>query len=104
MGLAYGYKTPTHSVGTVGTAGGTILAANAGRRYAVFVNDTSGTIFLGIGGAAAANKGIRLNPTSQPGDRYEMSIGAGNLYTGVVNAMSNTGGTANNTVLVTEGA
>jgi len=49
-------------VGVTVTAASTqILAANANRKVAVICNDSDTTIYLAIGVAAQANKGIRLN-------------------------------------------
>lgn len=49
-------------VGVTVTAVSTqILAANANRKVAVITNDSDTTIYLAIGVAAQANKGIRLN-------------------------------------------
>lgn len=49
-------------VGVTVTAASTeILAANASRKVAVITNDSDTTIYLAIGVAAQANKGIRLN-------------------------------------------
>lgn len=97
-----GYKTPTHTIVNAGTASGTALAANANRVYAHFQNDSGTVIYLGLGGAAATlNKGVRL-PVN--GDQaYEMSVGAGNIYTGVVHCIASTGGTVTVPLLVTEG-
>lgn len=92
-----GYTTPTHSAPTAGVATGALLAANASRLYALFVNDSDTTVYLALGTNAAANTGIRLNAN---GGSYEMSAALGNLYTGAVNGIS---GIAGKVVLVTEG-
>ncbi len=91
------YTTPAHTAPTAGVATGVILAANANRLYALFVNDSDTTVYLGLGAAAALNTGIRLNAL---GGNYEMSKKLGNLYTGAVNGIS---GVAGKVVCVTEG-
>ena len=102
MASDYGYKTPTHSAGSAGTVTASMLAANAGRRYAQFANNTAGTIYLALGGAAAINAGIRLNPAGSEGDCYEMTIGRGNIYTGAVHALHNDS-SGTKVILITEG-
>lgn len=92
------YTTPTHTAVTVTTTSGQALAANANRIYALFQNDSDTAIYLKIAATAVANQGIRLNAN---GGSYEMSLKAGNLNTGAVNAIH--GGTGNKTLLVTEG-
>lgn len=64
-------------VGVTVTAASTlILAANANRKAAVITNDSDTTIYVAIGVAAQANKGIRLNANggvlviSRTGDIY----------------------------------
>jgi len=64
-------------VGVTVTAASTeILAANADRKVAIIVNDSDATMYLAIGVAAQANKGIRLNANggtlviSRTGDIY----------------------------------
>ncbi len=91
------YGTPTHTAPSAGTALGTILASNANRLYALFINDSDTTVYLNLGGTAAANTGIRLNAL---GGAYEMSKKAGNLYTGVVTGISSAD---SKVICVTEG-
>ena len=91
------YTTPTHSAPTAGVASGAILAANANRKYALFINDSDTVVYLALGAVAVANTGIRLNAS---GGSYEMSKKFGNLYLGAVNGIS---GFAGKVVLVTEG-
>lgn len=61
---------------TVTAASTQILAANANRKVAIITNDSDTTIYLAIGVAAQANKGIRLNANggtiviSRTGDIY----------------------------------
>jgi hypothetical protein len=79
------FSTPTHTEASVGTGSTLALAANHERSYALFVNDSDTVIWLRLGEAAVANEGIRLNAT---GGNFEMSPQLGNLYGGVVNAIS----------------
>lgn len=85
MSVITGYTTATHGTPAITPSSGTILAAYPARRYALFVNLGTVTAFLSLGTAAAlANSGIPLNPLGTAGDRYEMSRGAANVFTGVV--------------------
>lgn len=93
-----GMITPVHTTIAVGVATTAVLAANANRRYAIFVNDSPNVIYLGLGVAAALNAGIRINGN---GDYYEMSPEFGNLYTGAINAICSV---AAQNLLATEGA
>ncbi len=90
--------TPTHSVVSVATSTTQVLAANANRVHALFVNDSDTVIYVMLGAAAVLNQGIRLNPG---GGAYELSLKMGNLYTGLVNAIH--GGTGTKALLVLEG-
>lgn len=90
------YTTPAHAVVTATGASAVALAANASRRYALFVNDSDTTMYLALGTAAAVNTGIRLNAA---GGSFEMSEMAGNLYLGAVYVYC----TAGKSLLVTEG-
>lgn len=90
MASDYGYKTATHSAGSAGGTSGTVLDANASRRYGLFVNDSDTKVYLGFGAAAIVGQAIPLNAN---GGSYEMSIGAGNLFTGHIQAIQNAGGT-----------
>ena len=67
--------TPAHSAVTVGSSSTAALAANAHRKSALFINDSDETIYLSLGGTAAANTGVRLNSA---GGSFEMSF-AGKL-------------------------
>lgn len=62
-----------------------LLAANADREYALFINDSDTVIYLAFGVDAVANSGVRLNIS---GGSYEMSRGAGNLSQAAVNAIA----------------
>ena len=85
-------KTVTDSFATIGAASGLALAANVQRVNAVFVNDSSETIYLARGNAAVLNRGIRLNAN---GGSYE--IDSSNLFLGDVYAIA-TGAASNMTV------
>lgn len=90
--------TLTHTTLTTTTTSGAALAANVGRKYAFFQNDSDTPIYLKVGAAAVANQGIRLNAN---GGSYEMSTLLGNLDTRAVNAIH--GGTGNKVLLVAQG-
>ncbi len=77
---------------TVGAATAEALAANPARANAVFVNDSTETIYLARGNAAVIGSGIRLNAA---GGSYE--IDAANMFRGAINAIA-TGAGANLTV------
>lgn len=51
----------TNTSVTVGSSTTEIAAANLKRIELVLVNDSSETIYLGIGASAVMNKGVRLN-------------------------------------------
>ena len=95
-GLAF-LQSITHSAVTVGNTTTVALAANTGREYALFVNDSDEAIYLMLGASAAMNQGIRINAS---GGSFEMSQGGGNVFTGAVNAICSSG---SKTLLVTEG-
>lgn len=88
---------PVHTAVTVGNASTLALAANANRRYALFVNDSDSIMYINLGNAAATNEGIRLNAN---GGSFEMGLEFGNLQIGAVYAISDGAG---HILLVTEG-
>jgi len=90
------YSTPTHSAPVIAALTTAALVANASRTYALFINDADEAMYLGLGVAAAMNKGIRLNAN---GGSYEMSAALGNLYAGAVNAICASG---NKVLIITE--
>ena len=90
--LVWPITTVTDTSVTVGVATGEALAANVARANAVFVNDSSETIYLARGNDAVVGSGIRLNAN---GGSYE--IDGGNLFVGAINAIA-TGAGANLTV------
>lgn len=65
---------------TVTAASTQILAVNANRKVAIIVNDSDTTMYLAIGVAAQANKGIRLNANggtlviSRTGDIFSTEV------------------------------
>jgi hypothetical protein len=88
----------TMSHNAIAISGNTpVLAANANRKYALFINDSANTMYLSLAGAAALNQGIRLNAN---GGSYEMSSTMGNLSVGAVYANCAVG---SQVLLVTEG-
>ena len=89
--------TPAHSVVTVGSASTSVLAANANRKSALFVNDSDETIYLSVDGTAATlNDGIRLNAN---GGSYSMNSDEANLTVLIVYAICTSG---SKNLLVTE--
>jgi hypothetical protein len=92
------YTSPKHTAVTVGTGTTLALAANTGCQTRVFVNDSDEAIYLSFNASAVLNAGIRLNAN---GGSYEMAEKFGNLYQGVVNAISTSG---SKKLLVTEGS
>lgn len=87
----------THTAPTITTSDSDALAANGNRRYALFINDSTQIMYLHLDDTATANAGIRLEAN---GGSYEMTQGAGNVYTGIVTAIA-VG--ASGVLLVTEG-
>ena len=71
------------------------LAANNGRIYALFVNDSDTAMYLRLGEDAVVNQGVRIAPN---GGWYE--INGTNLYHGAVNVAC---AVAAEVLLVTEG-
>ncbi len=79
-------QVPAHSAVSVGVASTAVLAANANRTGAVFINDSANTIYLNIAaGAAALNTGIRLNAN---GGSFTMAIRLGNNSQLAITAIS----------------
>jgi len=65
-----------------------LLAANASRSYALLQNDSDTAMYIGIGTAAVANTGLRLNAN---GGSYEMSRATNNLTNLAINALASGG-------------
>jgi len=84
LGKATSFTTSNVTVGNTSTL---VLAANADRKVASFVNDSDETIYLSRGNAAELHKGIRLNAN---GGSFEIS--GVNLYTGNIYAICESGG------------
>jgi len=90
------YPTAANGGVNVGVASTLILAANPDRLYAAIVNDSDTNIYLGIGAAAVAHQGIRINAE---GGSYE--INSTNLYKGAIYGIHTDVG--NKVVTVVEG-
>lgn len=86
------YGTITTSNATVTTSTTAVVAANGWRKYCVLVNSGTNPVFLALGVAAVADKGIYLAPS---GGRYE--INEQNLFTGAINGIA-VGGDSNVTI------
>jgi hypothetical protein len=89
------YSVATHSTVTVGTTSVECVAANQSRTYLFIQNDGSNDVYITLGTASVAGKGIRLGA----GIAYEMQNG--NLYDGAIYGIS---AAAGNNVMVTEGS
>jgi len=77
----------------------TVIAANANRRYLLIVNDSDTVVYLWLqAGAAAVNRGIRLNAS---GGSFELTPHSG-MYAGAIRA-NHGGGAVNKLLLITEG-
>jgi hypothetical protein len=78
------YTTATDNKATVGTTASTVLAANAGRLYAILFNHSSSnnTIYLGLGYTPTTTTGIPV----RRGAAYE--INAENLFRGAIEAIA----------------
>jgi hypothetical protein len=96
IGTVGAARTAAHTAPVIGSSSTAALAAAATRKAALFVNDSDETIYLNIGGTAAANTGIRLNAN---GGSYEMSQELGNLSTAAITAICASG---SKTLLVTQ--
>lgn len=92
------FDTPTHTEINVNVTSTQLLAENLNRKYVLIINNSDTEIFISLGVTAVANKGILL---MSKGSAFEISSMAGNLYTGVINAIHNSTGTKQ--VLITEG-
>ena len=68
------------------TATKKVLPANPGRIYALFVNDGTDVIYLGMGKPAASGRGIRINGS---GGNYEINLT--NPFHGEIHAISAAG-------------
>lgn len=92
-----GYTTATSTVAALTNASSLALAANANALYRIFQNTSATiTVTLGLGNTPVAGTGIVLTPNSS----YEMSAEIGNMFKGIVNAITSSS-TAN--LAVTEG-
>lgn len=94
------YTTVNDPVISVANSSTQVLAANATRLYALFVNDSDSEIWLRLGSAAVVNQGIRLNAR---GGAYEMGLAFRNLWRAAIFAIhAQSAGTKR--LLVTEGS
>lgn len=92
-----GYTTAASTTAGLTTTSSVALAANTNALYRYFFNTSSTiTVTLGLGNTPTSLVGIVLPPLSS----YEMSAELGNMFKGVVNAIT-ASGTAN--LAVTEG-
>jgi len=96
IGEGGAYTIATHTAPSIGATTTVALVANTKRLYACFANDSTETIYLGLGVAAVMNIGIPI----LSGGSYEMSRKIGNLYVGAVNGICTSGGMV---LAVTEG-
>lgn len=80
------FSHATNGAVTVGATSTAVLPADGGRQYAIIINDSDETIYLGLGAAAAMNQGIRLNTN---GGAFEIS--GVNVFTGAINAICASG-------------
>ncbi len=88
--------TEVHAAVTCANTSTEALAVNGGRVSALFVNDSTQTIWIAINQAAVANEGIRLNAN---GGSYYISDLDGNLDREAVNCIVAAG---TGIILVTE--
>jgi len=88
----------THSLVNVATSSTSVLPANHHRGYFLAVNDSDTDVYLKLGTPAVAHTGILLTAY---GGYYEMTVGSGNLYDGVITVIQAGSGTKR--LLVTEG-
>jgi len=79
--------SPTNTAVSIGNTSTLVLAANSGRRYAIFSNDSDEPIYLSLGAAAVLNTSLLLNDY---GGLFE--INSNNLFTGEVYAICSSGG------------
>ena len=86
----------THAAVSCANTSTEALAINGGRVSALFVNDSTQTIWIAINQTAVANEGIRLNAN---GGSYYIFDGDGNLDRDAVNCIVASG---TGTILVTE--
>ncbi|HUT62017.1 MAG TPA: hypothetical protein VNA25_29620 [Phycisphaerae bacterium] len=74
----------------------TVLAANAFRRAATIINWTDKFVWLALGDTAVVGEGIPLaarTDATHPGGSY--TIGADNLYLGIITAIGEAGAVGN---------
>lgn len=92
-------ETVSNGLQWVTATSSVVRAANPNRRYLLLTNDGDVEIYIRLGSTAFLNNSIRLNPG---GGSYEMTLGAGNIYTGAVYGIH--GSTGNKGLLYVEGS
>lgn len=91
-------KNVTDTFATVTGISGVVLAANANRADADFINDGDDVIYLARGHDAVVGSGQRLNPN---GGSYH--IGTNNLFHGAIHAISDGGEQDETNLAISEG-
>lgn len=84
--LVWPVTSVTDTAVAIQTSTTVVLAANAGTKEAVFVNDSNKPIYLARGNDAVLHEGIRLNAS---GGSYK--INRDNLFLGAINAIAEGG-------------
>ena len=99
----YGFGSVTHGTPQAGTVSGTVLAANADRKWLLVQNVSDTDIYISLGTAAAVTaKGILLKALAGGviHGQIEQAKGLGNVWTGPITAISSA---AAKSLLITEG-
>lgn len=86
------FESGTNSNATVAITNTVVVAVNTARKYLCLVNSGSNPVFLGLGVAAVADKGVYLAPN---GGSFEVNLD--NLFVGAINGIS-VGGSSNVTI------
>jgi len=97
----FGTNTFSQSVVQIGSAGGTIVAANANRRYLAIQHvGAAGSLWLQFGTALpTALESVIVTPSNS----FQMTMGAGNVYTGPVTGKATNQGAGSIPVAVVQG-
>lgn len=74
---------PTNTNKACGTSSTILAATSSARQYLAIVNDSSSTVYLGLGVGAVGSNGIRLNAN---GGSYEITLD--NLFTGHITCIA----------------
>lgn len=99
MSGAASAQTATATEASCAATSTTALAANNGRTAALFVNDSTSSIYIRVGATAVANEGVRINAN---GGSFYISTPTGNAVTVVINCIIASG--AAQVLLITEWA